>query len=356
LTCEYGKWVADTEHPTTKVTCVKMLCDTGGLSQGSDWACRSGGSGAWKGQSQEPEYGDQCKRSCDSSSPYYQVCNVSESNLNGFPKMITYSGDSCHAEITTKAPTTTVLETTAVPTTQSPAETTYIAHTVELTGDWGNKTSDALMADTGLMESLKSSLAAGVIAASPDLAGITKDDIIIKDLTVTTVRRLSQGAASSRRLASSKLSVDYAIAVPASKAATASTIGAAITSNTAAFNTAMATSYKAAEKARTGVEPVVEVKASSVVAVETPAPPTPKPTPAPPTPKPTPRPTPRPTPSPTSSPTPSVTSAPSGTTAAAEEEEDGGSGAIIGGVIGGVGGIGLLGFLFYMYKKKSAQE
>merc|ERR1711937_465021 len=69
-----------------------------------------------------------------------------------------------------------------------------------------------------------------------------------------------------------KLVVDYAIAVPAAKAIAANTIAASIVSNTAAFNTAMQVSYKAAEKARTGIEPVVEIQAASAISIETPAP------------------------------------------------------------------------------------
>merc|ERR1719161_906502 len=142
-----------------------MVCDTQGLSSGTDWACRSSPSAPWKGVSTEPKYGDECKRFCSNAKPYYQVCNVSDSSLNGYPKMITYSGKACHGEITTAAPTTTTLATTTEEPTLAPEKTTYIEHTVELTLNIGNKSADEILKDTGMMASIKCSLKDGVVAA-----------------------------------------------------------------------------------------------------------------------------------------------------------------------------------------------
>merc|ERR1719161_2311719 len=337
LTCEFGKWVADTEDPVKQVTCVKMVCDTGGLSSGSDWACRSSASGAWEGVSTEPQFGDQCKRYCGGAAPYYQICNVSADNLNGYPKMITYSGvEPANCEITTAGPTTL-----------DPTDTTYIVHAVELTvdmSDIGDKTSDELMKDEGFMDTLTTSLKAGIVAASLELAAINFE-LEIRELTLTTARRLSaasSGSSSERRLQAAKLTVDYAIAVPAELVEKASSIASGITSNTEVFNTAMKTTYVAQEFMRTGKMPTVTVAASSVVDVKIPEVPTPAPTPAP-TPPPTPPPTPEPTP------------APATTAAPAEEEEGGGAGAAIGGAVGGLAGVGLLGGGYYMYQKRAKQ-
>jgi type II secretory pathway pseudopilin PulG len=225
---------------------------------------------------------------------------------------------------------------------------------LEILQDFGNQTEDDLKSDTQFMAGLRESLAAAVANASQALKSITANDIQIRDITLTPARRLAGVTWSGRRLAQSKLSVDYAIAVPQSMAAQAAAMSSELASNTAAFQNTFETKYKAAETARLGYEPVIATTISTTVGVETPAPtqppatmgpaPTPAPTPAPPPPPPTPTPTPTPAPAPAPAPAPK------------EEEESDGTGTIIGAAVGAIAGVGLLGFLFYMYKKKQAAE
>lgn len=150
----------------------------------------------------------------------------------------------------------------------------------------------------------------------------------------------------------STLWVDSAIAIPPEVVAMLPAILTNVTSSMEQFNSAMVASYKAAEKARTGVEPLVEVQVSSVIDIETPAPPTP-----PPTPRPTPKPTPRPPPPTTTTTTNATTTTTAAATAAPEEEEEEGSQAsAIGAVLGACVGVGVLGGGLYLYKKKQAPE
>lgn len=252
--------------------------------------------------------------------------------------MIATKGAECEGITTTTTTTVENITTTIFNgTTLSPDDITYISHVVELVQDFGSETADTLKANAGYINSLKCSLKDGVIAASPALSSIRCDDIAVRDLEMTSV-----GNATGRRLAPSKLKVDYAIALPSDQAASANDIGKSIAANTDAFNTAMQASYKEAEKARTGKEPEVVVEASKEVSVElaasmtTTAATTLAPTTqAPQTEAPTPRPTPAPRPPPPP---------------AAEEEEDN-AGMIAGVVIGVFLSIVFLGVLFYLFKK-----
>merc|ERR1711871_925512 len=99
---------------------------------------------------------------------------------------------------------------------------------------------------------VKTSLVAGVIAATPELSGINEDSIIINGFTLTPVRRLANGG---RRLAAKSLKVDYSIIVPPGVATSAADLAASIVANKAAFESTMETSYKAAYEAATGSPP-----------------------------------------------------------------------------------------------------
>jgi hypothetical protein len=308
----------------------------------------------------EPQFGDQCERTCpDGVRKFYQECKVSPTNAL-MVTMQLYQGPQCVND-------PVITTTTTVPTTTSSVETktvTVVKSSLEATLDIpANTTDEQLLADMG--PSFQTSIFAAVESVSKGTVS-SKEDVEVFGITGTPVRRLT--IENVRRLAPTKLTVDYGITVEEDSAggSKGSTLGSAITGSAASFATAMTESFKAAEKARTGEEPVVTIVQSSEIAVEqktvvvTPAPtpaPTPKPTPAP-TPKPTPAPTPKPaTPRPTPVPaTPRPTPRPAPAAAPAEEDEGGGSGAIIGGVVGGIAGIGLLGGLFYLYKKKQASE
>jgi hypothetical protein len=250
-------------------------------------------------------------------------------------------------------PVTTVAPTSAVTTTTVETKT-YIDHKVTIVQDFGNKTSDDLMADTGFLGALKTSLVAGVVAATPELAGIDEDSITINSLTLTAVRRLADGG---RRLAASSLEVDYSILVPASVTTSAADLAANIVANKAVFETTMSTSYAAEYEKATGSAPVgLVVTASTEAGVKTvtvpPATEAPA-TEAPATEAPA---TEAPTESPTkaTAPPPSPTEAPAPATSEEEEESD--SGAMIGGIVGAIVGVAVLGGCYYMYKKKNAQE
>merc|ERR1711871_20996 len=181
---------------------------------------------------------------------------------------------------------------------------------------------------------VKTSLVAGVVAATPELSGINEESIIINSFTLTPVRRLANGG---RRLAAKSLKVDYSIIVPPGVATSADDLAAKIVANKAEFEKTMSTSYAAAYEAATGSPPpgFTGVTASTeagtrVVTVAPAAPPATTPAPAP-------------------APTPATTSA-------AEEEEESDSGAMVGGIVGAVVGVAVLGGCYYMYKKKNAQE
>jgi len=266
---------------------------------------------------------------------------------------IDYPG-SCVASPTTSFVPTTV-RTTGAPITAAPTTTTvsldkvYVTHSVAFVQDFGNKTTDDLLADMAFIDSLAQGLVAGFMAAVPAAAGqLTKDSIVIDKLTFEAVRRLTSHA--DRRLQAKKLIVDYSVLIPPALAAVATpeSLGATLVANKAAFENTMATSYAAAYEANTGAPPpgFTGVEASDTAGVKVVAPtPAPVVTPAPLT-------TTAPSPPPPA-PTPAATPAPAPPAApASEEESDDGSAGVIGGAVGGVAGAGVLGGAFYMYKKK----
>jgi hypothetical protein len=315
-------------------------------------------------------HGDACNYICDEG---YGILKFGRPILKGTAKYdgaitcsqgvweIDYPG-SCVSAPTTLTPPTEIATTTAAVTT-APADEikTYVTHSVSFVQDFGDKTTDDLIADTAFIASLAEGLVQGFMAAVEELAGkITADDVIIDKLTFEAVRRLTSDG--SRRLEAKKLIVDYSIKIPNDVTTSAADLGATLVANKAAFETQMTSSYKAAYKANTGEEPTgfTGVQASEVAGVKvvTPAPKTTAPASVPvTTPAPTPAPTTAPSggggaPTPTPTPTPPSAPAPP----AAEEEEDDGSAGVIGGVVGGVAGAGVLGGAFYMYKKKQASE
>jgi len=334
LTCQAGSWVMD--HPGS---CVRKTCNTGGAY--STWACREMPSAPWTTPVSEPTYGTECKVTCLDKSEFTQVCDVS---AGGAPKMVISSGKACAT--TTSIPRTTAeatsTETTAAPTTTIPApitttasQKTYISHSVAITQDFGSQTGADLMRNIKFQASLKGSLVAGLEAASPDLSSLSTDNIMIKHLTLTPVRRL--GAAAGRRLAMSKLTVDYAIEVPNTMASQVDSLGTTIASNTDAFNAAMAEKYIALEKGRTGSEPIVTVAASKEITIETPVP------------------TERPVETATI-PGSVVPSSPKPSSSPTAEKDEDNVGTIVGSCMGAVAGISLLAFLLYMYKKRKSEE
>jgi hypothetical protein len=272
---------------------------------------------------------------------------------------IDYPGSCIVALAPTTAAPTTAAPTTAAATTTPAGTDVYVTHSVGFVQDFGGKDEAALMADTAFTASLSQGLAEGFMAAVAELAGLlTADDVSLDKFTLSNVtRRLTTAQELARRLQAQKLMVDYSVKIPASVSTSPEALGATLVANKAAFETTMASSYKAAYKANTGVDPpgFTGVEASDVAGVKvvTPAPTTiaPAPTPAP-APAPAPTPAPAPAPPPPPPPTPAAPAAPA---AAAEEEEDG-SGGMIGGIVGGVAGAGVLGGAFYMYKKKQASE
>jgi len=276
----------------------------------------------------------ECKITCsDGVSTSLELCNVSASDPYGPPVMIP-KGAPCPTPAPTPPPTPPPTPKPTPKPTEDEKKLTMINHKVELVQDFPNGTTgESLMANKEYLGSLKKGLVAGLKAAVKDFATLDESAIRIKSLTLTAARL------QRRRLAPMKVVVDYAVVVPATMAASVDTLAESIKTSTEAFNSAMTEAYVAAETARTGEAPTVTITASTEVGVKTAAP-----TPAPP-PPPTPKPTPKPTPAP---PPPATTAAP--------EEEGGGGGGMIGGIIGGLAGVGLLGFIFYMYKKKQAQQ
>jgi len=350
-TLETGKFLLP--YPTCELASCKVLPTLGGFMTLDALQCND--------TITRFAHGSVCNYICDDG---YGILKDGEPLLRGLAKYdgvftcsqgvweLDYPGSCVTSPTTSYVPTTA--KTTAAPTTAAPVTTTesatkvYVTHSVSFVQDFGNKTEADLFQDVAFMDSLKEGLVQGFMAAVPAAAGqLSADSIIIDELKLEAIRRLTSGA--SRRLQAKKLIVDYSVLIPPALAATTSpeSLGATLVANKAAFESTMATSYAAAYEANTGSPPpgFTGVEASDVAGVKivTPAPettlpaPTPAPTPAPPTPTPTPTPPPPPPAAP----------------AAAEEEEEDGSAGIIGGAVGGVVGAGALGGAFYMYKKKS---
>jgi hypothetical protein len=250
---------------------------------------------------------------------------------------------------TTEAPVTTAKPTVAGETTAGPTTTRIVNVTTftiksALTLEFGslpeNVTGASLAADSTFVTNVADSIATGL--------GVDPSKVTITNIIIIT-RRLSE--AQKRQLQGAKLKIEYELVTtdPAEAQAVEETLDDP--TKAAGFASAFSTALVEKEAASGRTVVVKEIVPEKAVVTSVTEAVIIAPTPAPgPSSDPTPTPTPTPTP-PAASPTPAPAPA-----AEKEEEEESDNGAVIGGAVGGVVGVGVLGAVFYMYKKKNAQE